>query len=328
MNHIARAFWTVAPGCGEIRPEPLPAPGADDVLVRSLHSGISRGSEALVFHGQVPRPEYERMRAPFQQGDFPAPVKYGYCAVGVVEAGSEGLLGKEVFCLHPHQDRFVVPAAAVVPLPDGVPAGRAVLAANLETAINGIWDARIGPGDRVAVVGAGAIGALVAWLAGRIPGAEVTLVDILPQRDRLAASLGVAFSLPEQAAGERDVVIHASGSEAGLATALGLAGNQARVVEMSWYGDRRPAVPLGAAFHSRRLSLIGSQVGQLPPERQPRWSHRRRLGLALELLAAPALDELISGASPFDALPEDLPALLQGRSDVLCHRVDYGEPSS
>src|SRR5699024_237442 len=177
MNKTARAFWTVAPGCGEIRQESLPAPAAGDVLVRSLHSGISRGSEALVFHGQVPPSEYERMRAPFQQGDFPAPVKYGYCAVGVVEAGPQDLLGREVFCLHPHQDRFVVPAAAVVPLPDGVPAGRAVLAANLETAINGVWDARIGPGDRLAVIGAGAVGALVAWLAGRIPGTEVTLVD-------------------------------------------------------------------------------------------------------------------------------------------------------
>lgn len=328
MRHTARAFWTVAPGCGEIRQESLPAPAAGDVLVRSLHSGISRGSEALVFHGQVPPSEYERMRAPFQQGGFPAPVKYGYCAVGVVEAGPQDLLGREVFCLHPHQDCFVVPAGAVVPLPGGVPAGRAVLAANLETAINGVWDARIGPGDRVAVVGAGALGALVAWLAGRIPGAEVTLVDVLPQRDRLAGALGVTFSLPEQAAAERDVVIHASGNEAGLATALGLAGNQARVVEMSWYGERRPAVPLGAAFHSRRLSLIGSQVGQIPPERQPRWSRRRRLALALELLADPVLDELISGASPFNTLPEDLPALLQGPGDVLCHRVDYGPPSS
>lgn len=328
MNKTARAFWTVASGRGEIREEPLPAPGTGDVLVRSLYSGISRGSEALVFHGRVPASEYERMRAPFQHGDFPAPVKYGYCAVGVVEAGPQDLLGRKVFCLHPHQDRFVVPADAVVPLPDGVPAGRAVLAANLETAVNGLWDARIGPGDRVAVVGAGAVGALVAWLAGRIPGTKVALIDVLPQRVRLAADLGVAFSLPEQAAAERDVVIHASGSEAGLATALGLAGNQARVVEMSWYGERRPAVPLGKAFHSRRLSLIGSQVGQLPPERQPRWSHRRRLALALELLADPALDQLISGASSFDSLPEDLPALLKDPGDVLCHRVDYGEPAA
>lgn len=323
MSETARAFWTVAPGRGEIRTEALPAVTDGHVLVRTRHSGISRGTEALVFHGKVPASERERMRAPFQQGDFPAPVKYGYSAVGTVEAGPEGLRGREVFCLHPHQDRFVVPAAAVVPLPEGVPATRAVLAANVETAINGVWDACIGPGDRVAVVGAGVIGALVAWLAGRIPGTEVTLIDIQRERAGLAEGLGVKFAEPERAAGDCDVVVHASASESGLASALGLAGNQARVVEMSWFGETRPSVPLGEAFHSRRLALIASQVGQLPPHRQPRWSLRRRLELAVELLAEPALDHLISGASGFESMPGDLPDILAGPGKVLCHRIDY-----
>jgi threonine dehydrogenase-like Zn-dependent dehydrogenase len=323
MTDNARAFWTVAPGRGEIRSEALPAPGADDVLVRTLHSGISRGTESLVFNGRVPQSEFERMRAPFQEGDFPAPVKYGYCVVGRVEAGRDDLVGTSVFCLHPHQDRFVVPVEAVVPLPDGVPADRAVLAANMETAVNGVWDARIGAGDRVAVVGAGVVGALVAWLAGRVPGTEVVLVDVEPGRARLAETLGVGFAAPGAAAGDCDVVVHASGREAGLATALALAGNQARVVEMSWYGDKRPAVPLGQAFHSRRLSLVGSQVGQLPPDRQPRWDHRRRMQLALGLLAEPVLDALISGASAFERMPRDLPGLLDAAGEVLCHRIDY-----
>lgn len=323
MTETARAFWIAAPGRGEIREEPLPRPKKGEVAVRALHSGISRGTESLVFNGRVPESEHQRMRAPFQRGDFPAPVKYGYCAVGRVDAGEEGLVGRTVFCLHPHQDRFVVPSDAVVPLPDGVPADRAVLAANMETALNGVWDARIGPGDRVTVVGAGVVGALVAWLAGRVPGTEVALVDVAPGRQALAEALGVTFAAPEGAEGERDVVVHASASEAGLATALGLAGNQARVVEMSWYGNERPAVPLGEAFHSRRLSLVGSQVGQLPPDRRPRWDHRRRLSLALRLLADSALDSLISGASGFESLPEDLPGLLAGRGEVLCHRVDY-----
>lgn len=323
MTDTARAFWTVAPGRGEIRGEPLPTPAEDEVLVRALHSGVSRGTEALVFHGRVPESEFRRMRAPFQQGDFPTPVKYGYCAVGRVEAGPEALVGKAVFCLHPHQDRFVVPAEAVTLLPDGVPPERGVLAANMETAVNGVWDSHIGPGDRVAVVGAGVVGALVAWLAGRIPGTEVTLTDIEPGRRQLATALGVDFAAPEQAAGECDVVVHASGSETGLATALSLAGNQARVVEMSWYGQAQPAVPLGRAFHSRRLTLLGSQVGQLPPDRQPRWNHRRRLMLALRLLSDPVLDELISGSSAFERMPDDLPELLAASGDVLCHRIDY-----
>ncbi len=323
MTETARAFWTVEPGRGEIRGETLPTLAEGSVRVRTLHSGVSRGTEALVFNGRVPASEYRRMRAPFQQGDFPAPVKYGYCAVGVVEAGPDDLLGRAVFCLHPHQDRFVVPAGAVVPLPEGLPATRAVLAANMETALNGAWDARIGPGDRLAVVGAGVVGCLVAWLAGRMPGTEVTLIDLQPDRSKVAEALGVAFAMPEAARGDCDLVVHASGSESGLATALGLAGNQARVVEMSWYGDDRPAVPLGEAFHSRRLSLVASQVGQLPPDRQPRWDHRRRLETALALLTDPALDCLVSGSSAFESLPDDLPGLLARSGEVLCHRIDY-----
>lgn len=323
MTESARAFWTVAPGSGEIRPERLREPGEGEVLVRTLHSAVSRGTESLVFEGRVPVSEYERMRAPFQQGDFPAPVKYGYSAVGVVEHGPAALRGKTAFCLHPHQDRFVVPAEALAVVPDGVPAGRAVLAANAETALNGVWDAGIGPGDRVAVIGAGVVGALVAWLAGKIPGTEVTLVDIRSARSRLAETLGVAFAESGRARGDCDVVVHASGSEAGLEEALGLAGNQARVVEMSWYGERRPAVPLGEAFHSRRLSLVSSQVGQLPPRRRPRWDHRRRLKTALALLADPALDALVSGSSSFETMAEDLPQVLADVGEVLCHRIDY-----
>lgn len=323
MSVTARAFWIVAPGSGEIRREPLPDVAGDRVLVRTLFSGISRGTEALVFNWQVPPSEYERMRAPFQGGAFPGPVKYGYSAVGVVEDGPQGLRGRQVFSLHPHQDRFVVPAGSVLGLPEGVPAGRAVLAANMETAVNAVWDAGIGPGDRVAVIGAGVIGALTAWLAGRIPGTQVTLIDLKSERAGLASRLGVDFAVPEEAEGGCDVVVHASGSESGLATALALAGNQARVVEMSWYGTNRPAVPLGEAFHSRRLSLISSQVGQLPPDRQPRWTHRRRLELALQLLTDPALDHLISGTSRFATLAEDMPDVLAASGDVLCHRVEY-----
>jgi threonine dehydrogenase-like Zn-dependent dehydrogenase len=323
MTETAHAFWTVGSLTGELRSEALPRPSEGDVVVRTRHSGVSRGTEALVFGGQVPRSEHERMRAPFQSGEFPWPVKYGYSAVGRVEAGPEALVGRHVFCLHPHQDRFVVPADAVIALPDEVPPARAILAANVETAINAVWDAEIGPGDRVAVVGAGVIGALVGWLAGRIPGTEVTLIDLREQREALAGRLGVDFARPDSAVGECDAVVHASASEAGLARALALAGNQARVIELSWYGQRQPGVPLGEAFHSRRLSLVSSQVGQLPPARRPRWSHRRRLGLAVSLLADPALDSLITSASPFASMPDELPRVLSPQADVLCHRIDY-----
>jgi len=319
----ARACWLAEPGRAEIRDTPLPEPGQGDVLVRTLHSGISRGTEMLVFAGQVPASEHARMRAPFQAGDFPAPVKYGYASVGVVEQGPHHLLGRNVFCLYPHQSRFVVPADAVHPLPEGLPPARAVLAANMETAVNALWDGAPRVGDRVAVVGGGVVGLLVAWLASRLPGAQVQLVDINPSRAAVAQALGIPFAGPAQANADADLVIHASGHPDGLATALGLAAFEATVLEMSWYGARAVAAPLGEAFHSRRLTLRSSQVGHIATAQRARWSHARRMALALALLREPALDALVSDAAPFDALPAVLARLAGGAPEVLCQRIDY-----
>ena len=321
------AFWTVAPGRGELRRETLPPLRDGDVLVRSLYSAISRGTESLVFRGEVPPSEYQRMRAPFQQGDFPAPVKYGYINVGVVEAGcgaqAQALVGRRVFCLYPHQQAYVVPATAGVALPDAVPSARAVLAANLETAINAIWDASPTLGDRIAVVGSGVLGALVAWLCARIPGTEVELIDLDPSRAALATALGAGFALPDGARGNCDLVIHASGAPAGLARALELAGDEATVLEMSWYGQRSVALALGEAFHARRLTLRPSQVGRLPPRQAPRWTYRRRMELALSLLVDSLPDVLISGESDFASLPDTLQRLSSAPAGALCHRIRY-----
>ncbi|TVM07271.1 MAG: zinc-binding alcohol dehydrogenase [Halomonas sp.] len=322
----ATALWLVQPGTAELREESLPPLAADDtscVEVKTLYSAISRGTEALVFHGRVPESEHQRMRAPFQQGEFPAPVKYGYSNVGTVINGPDALINQTVFCLFPHQDRYQVPVSAVQILPESTPASRAVLAANMETAINGVWDASPLPGERVSVVGAGVVGALVAYLCQRIIGTDVQLIDINPARQALADSLGVRFSMPEQAVNDQDLVIHASGHADGLATALTLAGREARIIEMSWFGEGNVSVPLGGAFHSRRLTLRASQVGQLPPHQQPRWDYARRLQFALRLLEDPRLDALISGETPFARLPEQAPALLAANSQVLCQRIVY-----
>lgn len=319
----ARAFWIAAPGRGEIRTEPLAAPGPDDVVVEALYSAISRGTESLVFTGRVPSSEHARMRAPFQAGEFPGPVKYGYASVGRVIDGPAVLRGRIVFCLHPHQTRYVVPADAVHPVPDAVPPARAVLAANLETAVNGLWDAAPAIGDRIAVIGAGTVGCLVAWLAVRIPGARVELIDIDPGKQAVAAALGVPFASPASATADADLVVHASGTPAGLATALALAGFEATIVEMSWYGDRAVDAPLGAAFHSRRLRLVSSQVGSVATRQRARWDTRRRMGLALELLADARLDALISGESPFDELPDVMTQLAHAHAGTLCHRIRY-----
>jgi threonine dehydrogenase-like Zn-dependent dehydrogenase len=263
------------------------------------------------------------MRAPFQAGDFPGPLKYGYASVGRVESGPAELAGRTVFCLFPHQTSYVVPATAAHLVPDDVPAARAVLAANMETALNGVWDARVLPGDHVTVVGGGTVGCLVAWLAGRIPGCDVQLVDIAPDREAVARQLGVRFALPLAATPGRDVVIHASGAPSGLDTALSLAGFEATVVELSWYGDRPVTAALGKAFHAQRLTLKSSQVGQVPAERRARWTYPRRMAAALALLADPALDALISSECAFDDLPGLMPSLTSATSRTLCHRVRY-----
>jgi 2-desacetyl-2-hydroxyethyl bacteriochlorophyllide A dehydrogenase len=327
MSEMARAFWTVAPGRGELREEALPAPGPGDVVVDALYSGISRGTESTVFHGRVPPEEYQRMRAPFQAGDFPGPLKYGYASVGRVVHGPEDLRGRAVFALYPHQTRYVVPATAVHLVPDTVPVGRAVLAANMETALNAVWDAAIGPGDRVSVVGAGAVGCLVAWLCARMPGCEVELVDVAVARQATAAALGVAFSPFDRAARDRDVVVHASGSSEGLDAALALAGFEAMVLEMSWYGDRPVHASLGKAFHAQRLTLKSSQVGHLPAYRRGRWTNTRRLEKALSLLSDPALDSVVTGESAFDDLPRTMATVASDVGGTLCHRVRYA-PSS
>jgi len=319
----ARAFWIAEPGRGEIRAEPLPAPAADEALVRTLYTGISRGTEALVFQGRVPLSEHQRMRAPFQAGEFPAPVKYGYCNVGVVEQGPAELAGRNVFCLYPHQTRYVVPAGALHALPDGVPPARAVLAANVETAVNVLWDAAPRVGDRVAVVGAGTVGCLVGWLAARIVAAEVELVDVDERKSAAARALGVPFRSPAAARRDADVVIHTSGSAAGLATALELAAFEATVTEASWYGDAAPTVPLGGAFHSRRLTLKSSQVGAVADAQRSRWSHARRMELVMRLLAHAELDALVTGESPFDDLPVVLARLAASPGYTLTHRIVY-----
>lgn len=319
----AEACWVVEPGRAEIRREPLRAPGPEEVLVRTLHSAVSRGTEALVFRGEVPAGEAVRMRAPFQAGEFPAPVKYGYCSVGIVEAGAAPWPGRTVFCLHPHQSRYVVPATAVHEVPAAVPAGRAVLAAQMETAVNALWDAAPRVGDRITVVGAGVVGLLAARLAARVPGAAVEVVDVRSERRVLAEAFGARFAAPADAAPEADLVLHASGSAAGLRTALRVAGFEATVLEMSWYGRREVAVPLGEAFHSRRLVLRSTQVGHVAAAQRGRWNHRRRMALALSLLADPALDALVTDHAPFAALPEVLARLADGASGTLCQRIDY-----
>jgi len=321
----ARAFWVSEPGRGEIRSVPVRDPGPGEVLVRTLRSGVSRGTETLVFRGGVPADQYAAMRAPFQEGDFPGPVKYGYLNVGVVEHGPSELRGRTVFCLYPHQTTYVVPAGAVAVVPEEVPPARAVLAGTVETAVNALWDAAPLVGDRITVVGAGMVGCCVARLLVRLPGVQVTLVDIDATRADTAAALGADFALPADAAGGRDLVFHTSATSAGLQRSLDLLAPEGTVVELSWYGDAPVHLELGGAFHSGRLGIRASQVGTVAAARRGRRTAADRLALALDLLHDPAFDALITGESRFDELPEVMARLADGGLPALCHTLIYGE---
>jgi len=322
-TRMARAIWYARRGVAELRPNPLPRLQPGEALVRTLFSGISRGTERLVLDGAVGRSEWERMRGPNQDGAFPFPVKYGYCATGVVEEGPPELVGRTVFCLHPHQDWFHVPAAALIPVPDSVPAQRATLAANMETALNALWDGGAGPGDRIVVVGAGVVGLLLTSLAARLPGTEVTTVDIDKGRRAIVEALGGRFATADKAADDADVVFHASATAAGLDAAINCAGFEGTIVEMSWYGDKPVAAELGGAFHSRRLKLVASQVGHVAASRRPRWSHRRRMEAAMRLLALPALDALVAEEIAFEDAPRELPRILAPGASGLAPVIRY-----
>ncbi|MFL5862720.1 MAG: zinc-binding alcohol dehydrogenase [Solirubrobacteraceae bacterium] len=323
MEAAAHAFWLRAPGVGEIRPVALPEPEGDEVLVRTVRSGVSRGTETLVFRGAVPPAQHEVMRAPFQEGEFPAPVKYGYLSVGVVEQGPAELSGRMVFCLHPHQTAYVVPAAAVSVVPEEVPPTRAVLAGTVETAVNALWDAAPLLGDRVTVIGAGMVGCCVARLLGRFPGMQVALVDVDAGRADVAAALDVDFTLPADAVGGRDLVVHASATSAGLQRSLELLAPEGTVLDLSWYGDSEVRLSLGGEFHSGRLAIRASQVGTLSPARSARRTAADRLALALDLLRDPAFDALLTGESPFCDLPDVMASLTAGSLPALCHTITY-----
>lgn len=319
----ASAFWVDSPGFGSLRSEAIADPRPGEVFVRTLYTGISRGTESTVFRGEVPASEHERMRAPFQQGDFPGPVKYGYLNVGIVEQGPDHLTGRSVFTLFPHQSAFVVPASAVAIIPDDVPPRRAVLAGAVETAVNILWDAAPLVGDRVTVVGAGMIGCAVARLARGIPGIDVTLVDVDPAKAQVGERLEVAFAAPDDAPRDRDIVIDTSGTGEGLQRAIESATVEGEIIEASWFGDRALSLRLGGDFHSKRLTIRSSQVGMVAPRRRGTRSTADRLGLALRLLHDPAFDALLSEDSSWRELPAVMAAIAGGSAPGLCHTIDW-----
>ncbi|GHC69123.1 zinc-dependent alcohol dehydrogenase [Limoniibacter endophyticus] len=318
----ASALWLEKPGEAALRQEHLPQPADDQIVLRSRFGAISRGTEALVFKGQVPESEWQRMECLHQDGDFGFPVKYGYCLVGEIEAGPHDMIGKRGFCLHPHQTRALLKVETFHPIPEAVPSRRAVLAANMETALNIVWDAGIATGTRLCVFGAGVVGLLVARIAAKIPGVQVTMVDIDDAKQEIAEAFGCRFANADTLSGEFDVLVNVSASGEALQLAIDNAALEAKIVEASWYGEKTVELRLGGPFHSKRLSIISSQVGLVAASRRGQVDAKRRMQIALSLLDDPLLDLLFSGETPFDALPARYGVILADKS-TLCHRVIY-----
>jgi len=314
-----------------LEPVDLKQLSKDEVLVKALYSGISRGTESLVYSGKVPSSEWSRMRCPNQTGEFSFPINYGYASVGkVISVGSDVTntkAGDKVFVLHPHQDRFIVGDSWINVLPDDLQDPEiAVLSANMETALNANWDADIENRKSIVVVGGGVVGILTAYVAKQLSGKKPVLIDIDERKAELANKFGFDFALARDAAsedfGKFECVFHTSASEKGLQLAIDLAVFEGRVIEMSWYGDKPISINLGGAFHSQRISLISSQVGHVSANKRQSHSHSDRMSLAMDLLRNSALKALLKPIVPFADLPDRLDEVLTS-SETLCPLVTY-----
>ena len=324
-----RALFYEKAGSASLKTVELRPLAANEVLVKTLYSGISRGTESIVFNGKIPESEWQAMRCPHQTGDFSFPVSYGYAVVGKVIAVGRDITkmftDETVFVLHPHQESIIVTEDMARPVLEQIPANRAVLSANMETALNAVWDSNLETHHRVSVVGGGVVGLLTAYVASQISDNPVTLIDINPNKKTIAEKLGLNFALPNNAAGEQDIIFHTSANGAGLQTAINLLTFEGSVIEMSWYGDKPVQLSLGGPFHSKRLKIISSQVGHVSPAKRATHDYGERMAEAMQLLADPVLDHLLEAPIAFNALPEALPDIFSSDSETLCQLIKYGD---
>lgn len=319
-GRTATAYWVEAAGRGALRRQTLRPPHDGEVEIVARFSGVSCGTERLVGRGRVPATAAATMACAGMQGTFALPISYGYSLVGEVVA-----TGERVFTMHPHHDRAVVPHDRLVALPDDVPSPRATLLPNLETALNAVWDAELRTGERVVVLGGGAVGLLLTFALARCHDGPVTLVEAAAERRTFAARLPWLADVlaPEAVAAERAAVaFHTTASAAGLQLAIDAVGFEGRVIELSWYGDEAVPVHLGGSFHHARKRIVASQVATVAP------SHRAagrgaRTARVLELLRDARLDALRSEAIPFAELPAFFARLYRGDPTMPCPLVEY-----
>ncbi|MEM9277847.1 MAG: zinc-binding alcohol dehydrogenase [Pseudomonadota bacterium] len=320
-----------APYKAAIETVQIPEIKAENVLLKTLFSGISRGTESLVYAGKVPESEWKRMRCPFMSGSFAFPVTYGYaCVCEVIGLGEKtsGLKpGDRVFVLHPHQDIFSVPESSCNLLPPSIPTSRAVLSANMETALNAVWDAEISGNPFCAIIGAGVVGLITAHAVRKVAGLDPVIFDLKPEKERHATEMGFRFinssGIDKTEIQDFELIFHTSASAGGLQSAIDMAAFEAKIIEMSWYGENPVSLNLGGAFHSKRLKILSSQVGTIASAKRNKLDYAGRMQQAITLLDDPRLDTLLGSAIDFHDLPNHLHDIFSPQSDVLCQVIEY-----
>lgn len=319
---MALALFHRTADVSELSPVTLATPASNQIEIASLYSLIATGTERLVAKGLVPQELYDHMAVPYMEGEFSFPIKYGYSLVGRVVTENHPLSGRIVHLLHPHQDRCIVSDHDVFAVPEGVPAKRATLASNLESALNGIWDAEVSIGDRVFISGFGMIGSLLARLLSMMPSVEVVVMDIDPIKRKLAENMGFTV-VKDTEDSDFDVAFNTSASGAGLQACINAVGYEGKIVEMSWYGVKAATLQLGGSFHSMRKRIISSQVSNLPANRRNRWDYLRRREVVFELLRNDAFDVHIGETVSFENLPDLFDDIRRKSPAVLTWAVSY-----
>lgn len=313
----ATALWHTNNRATELKPIELDEAG---VLIRSLYSLISTGTERLVAQGGVPAELQEKMRVPGMQGQFSFPLTYGYSLVGQVEALGHVLHHKYVHLLHPHQSAVHWPAEQLSVIPEGIPPLRATLASNLETVVNAVWDSQVQVGSRVLVVGFGMIGALLSRVLAQIPAIELVVVETNDERKLLAAEMGFTLG---QGGQDFDCAFHTTAQSAGLQMALDAVGQEGKVVELSWYGKREIMLSLGGLFHYGRKQIISSQVSHLPARKRARWDFARRKAVVFRLLQQAVFDQHITQLIDFSEAPDFFGQVRSGSTPALGTAIRY-----
>lgn len=314
----ASQLWFTAPFSVEVREVTLPAPAADEVVVRTRYSAVSAGTELLLYRGQMPGSMSLDATLSSLQQSSGYPLQYGYACVGEVQQTGRDVdpdwQGRQVFSFQPHASHFLATTDQLIAVPDDLSAQAAVFLPNMETAVNLVQDGQPLIGERVVVLGQGIVGLLLSGLLARFPLADLAAVEGQPDRQDLARTFGVkdVYSPDEAtravasssdgypAMADADLIYEVSGQPEALNLAIALSGFASRIVIGSWYGSKRVPIDLGGKAHRNRLQLITSQVSTLAPGLSGRWDKQRRYHLAWDMIRATDTAQLITHNLPLE----------------------------